>query len=157
MVSYTEFLAEEALHENLLFDYLSEAKALTLGDANLLKGINEGFIDTVKGVIKKVADFIKRMWNKFIERAAELLSSDVKWLEKYKDVILKNPVKSHDITDFYDYSVTRLLNDYKVPLFNDDQFKNICKAENTESAFISEYYKDLKPDSDLKEQIEDIR
>ena len=153
-LSYFMFAEQQILQQSAIMSNLSECVALESGDIESLRAISEGFIDKVKEVLHKIAEKIKEVFKKFTTRVSELVISDQKFLEKYKDVILNNSFKDKKIT-MYNYDVNKLSNGFLIPNYNWNEIEKICMAENVEAEVINTYYKDLKADSNdtLAEQM----
>lgn len=145
-LSYFMFAEQQILQQSAIMSNLSECVALESGDIESLRAISEGFIDKVKEVLHKIAEKIKEVFKKFTTRVSELVISDQKFLEKYKDVILNNSFKDKKIT-MYNYDVNKLSNGFLIPNYNWNEIEKICMAENVEAEVINTYYKDLKADS----------
>lgn len=143
---YFMFAEQQILQQSSIMSNLSECVALESGDIESLRAISEGFIDKVKEVLHKIAEKIKEVFKKFTTRVSELVISDQKFLEKYKDVILNNSFKDKKVT-MYNYDINKLSNGFLIPNYNWNEIEKICMAENVEAEVINTYYKDLKADS----------
>lgn len=153
-LSYFMFAEQQILQQSSIMSNLSECVALESGDIESLRAISEGAIDKIKEVLHKIAEKIKEVFKKFTTRVSELVISDQKFLEKYKDVILNNSFKDKKVT-MYNYDVNKLSNGFLIPNYNWNEIEKICMAENVEAEVINTYYKDLKADSNdtLAEQM----
>ena len=89
--SYEMFLLHERQGQIDMERYVNEAIVFTEGVniADNMAIINEGFIESVKEKLNKVAAFLKKMWAKFMEIMNRLVRTNNAYLTKYKDVILK--------------------------------------------------------------------
>lgn len=144
------FLIEESYNQARILAYANECVCLEKGDISGIQYINESLIDTVKNILNRIWEAIKGVFKKFRERVGELLTTDKAFLQKYKDVIMKNNFKSRDVTDSYKYNVAMLDKAIEsVPKFEmkkfSDKYNNAVKTGNgatptyTEKEFIKDY------------------
>ena len=94
-MAYANFLFEQERNTNKLNAFISECLCIAEG-GNIyegIKAINEGISDKAESAWDKVMDFLRRMWGKFVENMTRLFNSNGYYLEKYKDIILKKPLK----------------------------------------------------------------
>ena len=144
------FLIEESYNQACILAYANECVCLEKGDISGIQYINESLIDTVKNILNRIWEAIKGVFKKFRERVGELLTTDKAFLQKYKDVIMKNNFKSRDVTDSYKYKVAMLDKAIEiVPQFElkkfSDKYNNAVKTGNgatptyTEKEFIKDY------------------
>ena len=148
-----KYVAMRATSQNDVITYVRECLAIESADLNQIKSINESVVDVAKNIIKKIIETIKGLFGKFSEKMSELVTSDATYLNKYKDIITKNPFKNHTI-NMYHYDANKLRNDFYVPQWNFDTFKKVIGGENTddvEKQFISTYFAGkIKSDEELK-------
>lgn len=99
-ISYDIFVATEAMKDAELFCTIQENLLKTSGQGTeeYYTMIHENLIDSIKSGIRKIWNLIVTMWNKFVEKMDELFKNDVKYLEKYKDIILKRKIKFNSVT-----------------------------------------------------------
>ena len=144
------FLIEESYNQACILAYANECVCLEKGDISGVQYINESLIDTVKNILNRIWEAIKGVFKKFRERVGELLTTDKAFLQKYKEVIMKNNFKSRDVTDSYKYNVAMLDKAIEiVPQFElkkfSDKYNNAVKTGNgatptyTEKEFIKDY------------------
>ena len=78
--------------------YISECCAICEGvDVfDKLVAVNEGVTDKIKEGWAKAKSFFKRIWAKFVERLTSFFTSNQTYLDKYKEIILKKPMKALD-------------------------------------------------------------
>ena len=154
---YDLFLANIAKNQSDIIKYTTECACLESGDIKGIQSINEAVMDNIKNIIQKIIAAISGIWKKFVERTNELLTTDSAYLEKYKNVILKNPPKSKEIT-MYQYNLD-MLKQITVPEFTYDQKMQAWLAtEDAEKTFASTFmssYK-LNENADVKEAVEEL-
>lgn len=99
-ISYDIFLATEAMKDAELYAFIQESMMIASGKLTTesYEIIQEVLADSIKNGIRKIWNLIVTMWNKFSQTMEELFKNDVKYLEKYKDIILKKAVKIESIT-----------------------------------------------------------
>ena len=98
-ISYDIFLATEAMKDAELLADIQEMMMNASGQMTneSYEIIQENLADTIKNGLRKIWNLIVTMWNKFSQTMEELFKNDVKYLEKYKDIILKKNVKIESI------------------------------------------------------------
>ncbi len=98
-ISYDIFVATEAMKDAEMFAFIQEAMLEAAGEkkSEAYSLIHENLADSIKNGIRKIWNMIVTMWNKFSQTMEELFKNDVKYLEKYKDIILKKEVKIESI------------------------------------------------------------
>lgn len=144
------FLIEESYNQACILAYANECVCLEKGDISGIQYINESLIDTVKNILNRIWEAIKGVFKKFRERVGELLTTDKAFLQKYKEVIMKNNFKSRNVTDSYKYKVAMLDKAIEtVPKFEiskfSDKYNDAVKNANgttptyTEKEFIKDY------------------
>jgi hypothetical protein len=162
-MEYSEFkykyqIYQESVIKNQsdIISYMTECACLESGDLASIYSINEAAMDSIKAGIQKIIAAISGIWKKFIERANELLTTDITYLNKYKDIILKKAPKSKEIT-MYQYNEDNLK--IQIPQFNYNQdMKEWLASENPEKTFTSTFMGSVKfnENLDLKEAIEEL-
>ena len=91
-----------------------------------IKAINEGISDKAGSAWDKVMDFLRRMWGKFVENMTNLFNSNGYYLEKYKDIILKKPIKfTEKITMPNYFNGIKNIVGVKIPLLNVQSLERI--------------------------------
>ena len=90
--------------------YISECCAIYEGVDTFgsLQAINEGISDKIKNGWEKAKTFFKKIWAKFIERLTAFFSSNQAYLDKYKEIILKKPMKALEKVEMADHTVGTL-------------------------------------------------
>lgn len=74
----------------MLESFLKEYKVLKEAE---LESLNEVTLKSVRERIDKIIEFIKNIWQKFLNKSTEILATDRQYLEKYKDTILRKEAK----------------------------------------------------------------
>lgn len=103
--------------------YISECMVLAEGQdvVNRIRSLHEAEDKTIGGFFKKIWEFIKRIWAKFIDKMTRLISGNKKWLDKNRAIILNNPFKFESITIYnYPVGVDRIVKG-KLPAFDFDK------------------------------------
>ena len=154
--SYEMFLLHERQAQIDMERYVNEAIVFTEGVniADNMAIINEGFIESVKEKLNKVAAFLKKMWAKFMEIMNRLVRTNNSYLTKYKDVILKTKFADDDSADMYDWKVGKanIMTNVIIPI-NDE--KQLMDAMSSKDNFIGKYFgnvvKGYKPPYDFSD------
>ena len=154
--SYEMFLLHERQGQIDMDRYVNEAIVFSEGTniADNMSVINEGFIESVKEKLNKVADFLKKMWAKFMEMMNRLVRTNNSYLVKYKDVILKTKFNDDDSADMYDWKVGKanIMSNVIIPI-NDE--KQLLDAMSSKDNFIGKYFgnvvKGYKPPYDFSD------
>lgn len=154
--SYEMFLLHERQAQIDMERYVNEAIIFTEGVniADNMAIINEGFIESVKEKLNKVAAFLKKMWAKFMEIMNRLVRTNNSYLTKYKDVILKTKFADDDSADMYDWKVGKanIMTNVIIPI-NDE--KQLLDAMSSKDNFIGKYFgnvvKGYKPPYDFSD------
>lgn len=133
---------QEAYNQNRILNHINKLICFEEGNIRGLMAINESMADSIKNFLKRIVDFIKKTFGNFKERIAELVTTDKKFFEKYKDVIVKNPFKKHMLNDWYEYN-TEKFNEIHVPVFDFNKIQNHMTEdkEYNEETFIDDYLK----------------
>lgn len=103
--------------------YISECMVLAEGQdvVNRIRSLHEAEDKTIGGFFKKIWEFIKRIWAKFIDKMTRLISGNKRWLDKNRAIILNNPFKYESITIYnYPVGVDRIVKG-KLPAFDFDK------------------------------------
>ena len=154
--SYQMFLLHERQAQIDMERYVNEAIVFTEGVnvADNMAIINEGFIESIKEKLNKVAAFLKKMWAKFMEIMNRLVRTNNSYLVKYKDVILKTKFADDDSADMYAWKVGKanILTNVIIPI-NDE--KQLLDAMSYKDNFIGKYFgnvvKGYKPPYDFND------
>lgn len=115
---YNQFLLEEFVEQQNMNRYIHEAVILAEGGDTFskLQSLNEGFGEKVKELWNKFVGFVKRIFGKFSEAMNKVLDTDKGYLDKYKDIILKKPIKFTEVK-MRKYNL-KGMTEAQVPLFN---------------------------------------
>lgn len=127
-MAYANFLFEQERNTIKLNAFISECLCIAEG-GNIydgIKAINEGISDKAESAWDKVMDFLRRMWGKFVENMTKLFNSNGYYLEKYKDIILKKPLKfTEKITMPNYFNGIKNIVGVKIPLLNVQSLERI--------------------------------
>lgn len=127
-MAYANFLFEQERNTIKLNAFISECLCIAEG-GNIydgIKAINEGISDKAGSAWDKVMDFLRRMWGKFVENMTNLFNSNGYYLEKYKDIILKKPIKfTEKITMPNYFNGIKNIVGIKIPLLNVQSLERI--------------------------------
>ena len=127
-MAYANFLFEQERNTIKLNAFISEYLCIAEG-GNIydgIKAINEGISDKAGSAWDKVMDFLRRMWGKFVENMTNLFNSNGYCLEKYKDIILKKPIKfTEKITMPNYFNGIKNIVGVKIPLLNVQSLERI--------------------------------
>lgn len=144
------YFIEEAYNQHKILSMINEAVCLESGDFSGLRAINESLVDGVKNFFSRIWEFVKKASSKFRERMSELLTTDKAFLTKYKEIILKKPLKDHELTNAYYYPngvAEKNINSISQGDFSFDKYKAIIDqkvdagTEFTEELFVEEVLK----------------
>ena len=161
-IEYGMFLLEEQTEKLKLKAFIDEC-IIRETSSDIFKDmqvLNEGFVDKIKELIGKLGNLIMNTWKKFINNMDILFKNDKKYLEKYKDIILKKKLKEDTYT-MYDYplAIRRLINS-PIPQI---QINNANFIENgqDEDKFIkannfNKYTKKYHDDETFKDQVKNF-
>lgn len=137
-------------------DYVEANKRLykTLSEAAdnqyIINEAFEGFFDTVKSIIKKILNFLKKIWNKFVNIIMRLVRSD-SYLKKHLDDL--SAFSSEDEFEYKGYhftfksnipSETPLTNLVDKVLEDGKNFSDIKDDHGTDSNHIKSMYEDIR-------------
>ena len=147
-LNYVCYIADMSIEQAKIQRYLDECVLIGLNEATYdnLQSIQEGFADKLKNGLHKIWTAIVGMWNKFVEGIVTLFASDKKWLEKYKDIILKkNPVNGLEYIMYPYKKGIPIMMKATVPAFNLQQmFDSLDTEENFQTKYFNSYWKDKK-------------
>lgn len=138
------YLASQIRGQAHLEAVIGEASLIAEG-ANTIKNmeaINEGIIESTKNALNKIAAFMKKMWNRFLEAMNNLVRTNKSYLEKYKDTILKNNFKEGVEYDMFNWEQGRrnMETIFNMPYSNEEQLKKDCADK---SAYIQRHFQDM--------------
>ena len=143
-LKYSAFVTEEYVRQADYQRYLEECVLIGINEntREQIDIINEGFADSIKNGIKKLWNFIVKMWNKFLEGMNTLFRNDQGYLEKYKDIILNKKFPQGSTVTMHNYpeGIKRLVS-AKIPAFNNaliESFKDGSKDQEAIEVAIKE-------------------
>lgn len=120
------------IKECLLFGSDSNSDAIM----NELAILEADETNSNKNAFEKFKDFIKKIWNKFVERVTYFVSNNKKYLDKYKDTILKK-IPDLDISmKFYDKGIDQLVST-PIPLFNPNDSDSMTDEATYQAKILS--------------------
>lgn len=140
--NYQFYLMEEMQNSKELERAINEATMLEggVGTYNRFVALSEAGVDSIKSGVQKLMDFVKKIFAKFLETMDTIIKSDVKYLEKYKDIILKRAPKEYDV-DMYDYvKGTKLIMTKNIPPFNHAMIETDLQSRDV---FIAKHFKEF--------------
>ncbi len=141
--NYHLFLAHEALHQDLMINYINNEILSETGYQ--IMPMNEAAGDKIKTTISRVLAAIAKAFGKFKEFFAKVFKSDKDYLEKYKTIILRKKPIDAQIT-MNDYIKTGGLNalvNMTVPQFEYNSLKS--KFPEGEEPKLENYIKQNEP------------
>lgn len=148
---YARYVSEKIAYQKRMERSINEA--LILVNENYsnsqkiqqISVLNESVGDKLTGLWDKFKTLISKIWNKFIEMITRVCSSDQSYLNKYKEIILKNKLKfTFTVKGDYAVGMRRLANAI-TPIINGalyDQLPNSTEDENG----VNKFRKKLVPD-----------
>lgn len=142
--NYTYFLISEVYEQDKMLEYINNE---ILAESDIKFGyITEGVGEKVKNTLDKIMKFLSKIWGKFKEFIAKVFESDKKYLERYKDIILRKPPKDADIEmcNYVKNGALKSLQNDVVPLFNYKQLNDNAKELKTYCKNTSPYMKYYK-------------
>lgn len=153
-------LIKEMQYQNEMNAYISECCAIAEGvdPIGKIMAINEGVGDKARSIWNTVIGFIKKIYARFIERLSSWVGSNEWYLNKYKEIILKKPLKAVESVEMPDHTkgIARIFNRV-VPTYSaadisklmDTIQDGVDEDENTKNYIIkmgiSEFKGDMKP------------
>ena len=119
--AYDSFMESSKQQQNEMDRYIQECLILSRPSNSSIKEIeslNEAVGQSIKDGFNKFIEFIKKVWAKFIEKFNNLVASNKTYLDKYKDIILKNkPLEATYTMRNYANGIKNMTNT-SVPIFN---------------------------------------
>src|SRR5574344_1528588 len=113
---YIRYLSGRMDQQDRLDRYISECVILSETTTNSCKitkiaALNETVGSAIKDMWTKFKTFISKIWNKFMEQITKMCAQDQTYLNKYKDIIIKNKLKfEFTVTGNYMVGISRLVN-----------------------------------------------
>lgn len=130
---YESYIQAKIDSEDRLAYALKESMVISEADYSNIRVLQEGKItNKIKNVWKRFIAFIKGLFAKFMESMSNILLSEKKYLEKYKDIILNKKPKEdmeYSYTGNYNTGINRL-NNTEVPIFDYSKYKNELEEED---------------------------
>lgn len=151
-MSYELYLFKSAIEEAKLFAHTKECILIATNENTFqnMKSIHEGVAESLKNAYQKIIDLFAKMWAKFIEQTKSLFNSNVKFLNDYKDIILKKPAKEGNKWIMYNWQDgQKAMLSTAIPNFNYTSMKDNMGDNST---FSKKYFMHLCP-ADVKEDI----
>lgn len=150
---YKAYLENVSKNQTDIIRYATECVCLESNDMLGIMVLNESMMDSIMKAVKGIIAAIKGMWKKFAERMNEVLTTDIAFLEKYKNIMKKPPV-SREIT-MYKYNVDALRT-VEVPKFVYDQkMQNWLRSEDAGNTFTSTFMNTSNIKAETSEDITD--
>lgn len=137
--NYSLFLMREANEQSFMLDYINNE---ILGESSIQLGfVNEaGLFNKLNNTITRILKFIAKLWGKFMEFFDKVFKSDKKYLDKYKDIILKKPFKDAEIemNDYNNTGAVRAITDIRIKPFRYDELKSLTGSKDEmKSAYLA--------------------
>lgn len=130
-----------AMQQHSLESYISECMILAEGTNIVprIRALHEADNEkTIGGFFKKIWEFIKRIWAKFIDKMTRLMAGNKRWLDKNRAIILNNAFKYDSITIYnYPEGVKRIVNG-AVPAFNYENLKDKLDTDAHAYEFVAD-------------------
>lgn len=137
---YEEYIQNKIDNERRLANHIKQYIPVTESAYKQISAIYEAKLaDGAKAKWTKFIEFIKNMFAKFAEKITHLLVDEKKYLEKYKDIILKKTPKEGNefsIPGDYKVAIDRCIN-VTVPVFNYAAYKDELKEEDSDSRLVT--------------------
>lgn len=155
-IKYLSFLAEQEIEQARFNAYLKECMLISEGNntAENLNAINEALIESVSNTVKKLVNWIGKLWQRFIENIDALIKKNQDYLVKYKDIILNRKLDPDAKFTMYDYDKgLELIKKTTVPKLNWESMKNNL---NSKEEIIKTYFSALSingAQEDIADQI----
>lgn len=132
---YEEYIQNKIDNERRLANHIKQYIPVTESVYKQISAIYEAKLaDGAKAKWTKFIEFIKNMFAKFAEKITHLLVDEKKYLEKYKDIILKKTPKEgneYSIPGDYKEAIYRCINTH-VPVFNYQSFEKELKNKESD-------------------------
>ena len=165
---WNNFLISQISEQIEMNRYISECCIVANESLDLfesLSPVTEGVTDRLKEAWSKAKAFFSKIWARFIERLTSFFTSNQHYLDKYKEIILKKPMKAIDEVSMPNHAVgVQRIIGCTAPLLNAqmiDKLINQLKARNGDieglkSDFIDGYcmHAGKKFAQENKEQVE---
>jgi hypothetical protein len=140
---YFSFLSQTMESQDRLERYVRECTIIAEGKdiVGQIQIFNEGVGDKIKEKWAQFKAFIQKVFGKFLESMNKVMNTDVGYLEKYKDIILKKRLKDDTTFTMTDYEIgLRRLSSTSVPIFNYASLKpKLASADVYRKELIKEY------------------
>lgn len=130
LINYGLYLSNQVEIQHDLNSYIKECCNF-INEASNVQFVNESLVDTMKNIVNKILATIMKVWNKFVQTAANLTKQDKEYLEKYKDIILKKkPLECMYTMYNYPKGIPLLIRT-QVPTFNFNSMKDTLVDKDT--------------------------
>lgn len=148
---YARYVSEKIAYQKRMERSINEA--LILVNENYsnsqkiqqISVLNESVGDKLTGLWDKFKTLISKIWNKFIEMITRVCSSDQSYLNKYKEIILKNKLKfTFTVKGDYAVGMRRLANAI-TPIINGALYDQLPNSTEDEAG-VNRFRKKLVPD-----------
>lgn len=152
---YNMFLIETSIEEYKLELVINESLILASSNkVNDLKIVHESFKNKMKNAFDKLINLIKTLWGKFVETMTSLISTDQKYLEKYKSTILKANFNGFEYMMYPYHRGMKYLEESKVPAFNYSALRDSLESEEK---FKEKYFKTfIKDGVDFNDRVRQL-
>jgi len=138
--NYFLYLMEQWDQQIKMERYIKECVVLAEGGKNTIgkiNALNEGVGDKISEYWEKFKAFLAKIWHKFIEKFTNTFNSDKGYCEKYKDIILKSPLKEEHFPikmKNCPLGITRITNK-KLPQFSPNLLDKIHPEDESNKEF----------------------
>lgn len=152
-IEYNLFLLDSLLEDHKLELYINESILLASEYPTIeqFKIVHEGFSAKIKETFSKLLAMIANLWKKFTYTMNNILSTDKKYLETHKDIILKKPLAEDEYIMYPYWTGYNQLKEFKVPAFNFPALKDSLKSKDD---FISRHFNSyIKGDLSLNDSL----
>ena len=142
---YMTFILNQRMEQAKIDKYINECILISEGGLtyNSMQVLNEGVVESFKAKMTKLAEFLKKMWAKFLEAMNGLIRSNKGYLDKYKDIILKKKPQDGVSYTMYKYDPDGV-NRIKLPLnmqFTDE--KTLIADASDKDKYIAKLFGDM--------------
>lgn len=144
-IEYDLFILETLIQDYKLEVYVNESILIAseYPAIDQFKIIHEAVFSKLKEGFARLLQSIATLWKKFIQTMDSLISADIKYLEKYKDIILKKPLVEDDYMMFPYWEGYNEMSNFKVPAFNYNSLKDSLSSKDE---FISKHFNPYNKD-----------
>ena len=156
-INYAIYLSESLKQDAYMTAYLQEAVLIAEGRNTIenMVMVYEGVSDKLKSGLSKIVAAFTRVWHKFVETLSRVFNNNAGYLEKYKNLILRQPARDVE-WNMYKWKEKAVLN-CKLPNFNYNSMKDnlsdkltICKTYFNSTIPV---FNNIKVDSDIDDLV----